>query len=306
MNSPRLSVIIVSYECRELLAQCIESLQADPLARELEIIVVDNASADGSADLIRHRYSSVRLIENSVNEGFPAANNQALAIARGSALLLLNPDTVVMAGALPGLIDFLGQEPRAKVVGLHLNNVDGTTQPSTRETQPSAIRFILEQVGVLRERIGSPANASAGEDRPRRVVSVSGAALAFTRPVMDRIGGLDEGMFWAEDVDFCVRAGAAGFPVFYLPGARILHYGGESGKQNFRRMLYAQHASRITFAERHYGKAAALALRAAFAAVLPVKIGVRMLQLSRPAKRSESRARIAGYWDALRFCFFGR
>ncbi|HUF66125.1 MAG TPA: glycosyltransferase family 2 protein [Gemmatimonadaceae bacterium] len=302
-SEPRLSVIIVSYECRDLLAQCLDALETDPLRTELELIVVDNASADGSADLVRRRYPAVRLIENETNAGFPAANNQALAIARSPALLLLNPDAVVTSGAVSAILDFLEREPRVKVAGPDVRNVDGTPQHTTRLIQPGAVQFILEQVGIRRAAVGEPAHTGAIGGAPQRVASVSGSALAFTRAVVDRIGGFDEEMFWAEDLDFCIRAGEAGIPVFHLPAARILHHGGQSGKRNLRRMLYAQHASRISFAERHYGMTAGLVLRAAFAALLPAKMAVRSVQLSSPSKRADSRARIAGYWDALRFCF---
>jgi GT2 family glycosyltransferase len=305
-TAPALSVIIVSHKCRSLLVQCLESLLADRWSKATEIIVVDNASADGSVEEVRAQYPQVALIENGENVGFPAANNQALRIARGNAFLLLNPDTVVTEGAISRLVDFFEREPVAKIVGLNVRNADGSAQNTVHRSLPTAAQFLIAQIG-LPDRFGGK---WAGDERavddaalePELVAWVSGAALAFSRPVLDAVGFLDESMFWAEDLDFCVRASDAHVPVYYLPSARILHYSGESGKRNYRRMLYAQHASRIVFAERHYGGVVSLALRAILALVLPVKMGVRFAQLWRPSRRSEIRERLAGYWDALKFC----
>jgi GT2 family glycosyltransferase len=298
-----LSVIIVSYKCRDLLNQCLESIQMDPLSPDLETIVVDNASGDESVQMVRENYPHVRVIANQENVGFPAANNQALATARGEHLLLLNPDTVVTTGALSTLARFLDAEPGPKIVGLNVRNPDGSAQHSTRESRPGAAAFIIEQIGLRWTSRKSNVNAEElAMGIPQRVGTVSGAALAFTRTTLESIGGFDEDMFWAEDMDFCFRAGAAGIPVFYLPAARILHYGGESGRRNFRRMLYAQHASRVVFAERHYGKGVAVLLRAALTIMLPAKMSIRAAQFWQPSRRSESRDRLAGYWDALKFC----
>jgi GT2 family glycosyltransferase len=109
-------------------------------------------------------------------------------------------------------------------------------------------------------------------------------------------------MFWAEDLDFCMRATENGVPIYYLPAAKILHYGGESGKQNFRKMIYHQHLSRIVLAGKYYGTLYEGMLRAIYVFILPAKIALRLAQSLVPSRARESKERVAGYWDALAFC----
>jgi GT2 family glycosyltransferase len=271
--------------------------------------VVDNASNDGTVEELIRDYPNVTVIANADNAGFPAANNQALRVARSRNILLLNPDTVVTPGAIDALLQFLRASPPDKIVGLRLRNVDGSFQPTVRGTLPTAVEFVGAQLGLpalLRAQSRSePRSDYDSVTTVQRVGSVSGAALATTRAVIERIGPLDESMFWAEDLDFCYRAAVAGIPVFYLPSAVVVHYGGESGKKNFRRMIYAQHSSRIAFARKHYGRRVELGLRSAFAVMLPVKMAVRALQMMAPQRREENAQRLQGYWFALRECFSG-
>jgi GT2 family glycosyltransferase len=301
-----LSVIIVSYKCLSLLRQCLDSLLRECGSMEVELIVVDNASRDGTTDELSRFYSAVRLIANTENVGFPAANNQALAVARGRNILVLNPDTIVSEGAISTLIRCFEDPPQDKVIGLEVRNIDGTLQNSVHGSLPTALEFIREQIGLPNKNARNNAERSEHgltlTDEPRQVGWVSGAALAFTRTVVETVGNFDEKMFWAEDLDFCLRAQTAGFPVYYLPSARILHYGGESGKTNYRRMIYAQHSSRIEFARKHFGRMAGLVLRAVFMVMLPAKMGVRLVQMSSPGRRTEHTQRLAGYWDAFAFC----
>lgn len=299
---PRLSVIIVSYKCLNVLCDCLDSLYAS--GESLQIIVVDNASHDGTAEALRSRYSDLTLIENSQNVGFPAANNQALHLVESNNVLLLNPDTVVMTGALRTVVQFLQGDTQPKIVGPTVTNFDGSRQDTVHATIPGALRFVAEQIGLIGT--SGPAVATsenAGTDgEAERVGWVSGAALAFTRDVIQLIGNLDEKMFWAEDLDFCYRARKAGIPVYYLRAARIMHYVGESGKKNYRRMIFAQHSSRVEFARKHYGKLTELGLRTAFSLLLPIKMAIRFVQLPMRARRAENHQRLAGYWDALRIC----
>ena len=299
MTDPRLSVVIVTHRCRALLLETLESLQG-PVFSQLEVFVVDNASNDGTVEATREKYPTVRVIANAHNAGFPVANNQALRLVTSDAILLLNPDTVVQPGALERLIAEL-EKPGDRVVGMDLRNPDGSPQ-RTRARVPSAAQFVLMQTGYEMV-LGAPAtipDLPPGDAMP--VGLVSGAALGFTRGAMDRIGLLDEQMFWAEDMDYCVRAHRAGIPVLFLPGARVVHHVGQSGQRNYRRMIRAQHESRVVFAHRHYGALAATALRFIFVGLLPVKMAARGAQWVVTDRKAELSARLAGYWDSLRFC----
>lgn len=302
MTTPRLTIIIVSYKCLPLLTDCLDSIARSELSAAVQTIVIDNASDDGTAEQVRARYAGVHVIANTANVGFPAANNQGLALAASRSILLLNPDTVVQPGALGTLVAFLERDDQPKIVGLDVRNPDGSRQPCAYRAIPSAASFVVKQAG-LNLIFGSDTGMDLDAvSTPQRAGWVTGAAIAFTRSVVDRIGVLDAQMFWAEDLDYCMRAQHAGIPVYALPGARILHYVGQSGKRNYRRMIRAQHESRIVFARRHYGTLPALALRAMFLALLPSKMALRAAQLVTPGRRAEHRDRLAGYWDALRFC----
>lgn len=302
-NAPRLSVIVVSYKCLEVLRECLDSLF--DTGEQLQIVVVDNASGDGTSDALRHEYPEVTLIENRENVGFPAANNQGLEIVEADSVLLLNPDTIVTEGAVQTLLAFLEGDVRPKIAGPTIFNTDGSLQDSVHRTIPRPLRFVGEQIGILR--IASYAESADPSELPVErapvlVGWVSGAALAFNRDVIALIGNLDERMFWAEDLDFCYRAQTAGIPVYYLPGARIIHHCGESGKKNYRRMIGAQYSSRVQFAKKHFGGLTELTLRVAFGIMLPVKMGIRVIQLPLSASRTEKLDRLAGYWDAWMSC----
>lgn len=304
-GAPDLSVIIVSYKCRDVLCDCIDSLRIS--GKAIQVIVVDNASHDGTIEALASRYPNLTVIENATNVGFPAANNQGLQLAQSNNILLLNPDTLVTDGAIGTMVQFLTNGTHPKVFGPMICNLDGSRQDTVHLTIPSALRFLCEQIGLVKSstyRGGTTGDNELGR-WPVVVGWVSGAALGFNRSVIELIGTLDEQMFWAEDLDFCFRAGKAGIPVYYLPTARIMHHGGESGKRNYRRMVFSQHASRVEFARKHYGEFTELALRVAFALMLPIKMGFRLMQLAIGLSRVENCQRVAGYWDALSICLPG-
>lgn len=305
---PQLSVVIVSYRCARVLSECLQSLYRSAKAPEVEVIVVDNASADGTAELMSSAFPHVTFIENAQNVGFPAANNQGIVSSRAESILLLNPDTVVYDGAIERLIECFASEPKNKIVGLNVRNVDGSAQNTVHLVRPAAIDFVAEQSGVLRRHVPvwdrDAAERASPETELRSVGWVSGAALAFTKSIVERVGMLDEDMFWAEDLDFCARAAEAGIPILYLSSAKVMHYGGESGKRNFRKMIFHQHFSRVAFARKHYGLRYELLLRAIYSLTLPAKILLRLLQLPLPGRAIESRQRLAGYIDALAFCVY--
>jgi GT2 family glycosyltransferase len=305
-NGICLSVVIVSYRSMGVLRGCLNSLYGTSRANCLDVVVVDNASNDGTSDVISTEYPRVTLIENRMNVGFPAATNQGIAAARAGLILLLNPDTIVDEAALDKVIECFERDSRDKIVGLNIRNVDGTAQDTVHLKRPGAMEFVVQQSGLA---FRSQANwdrdsaYGAGVLSDSTVVGwVSGAAVALTRRVVDRIGALDAGMFWAEDLDFCARAADAGIPIYYLHAASVIHYGGESGKKNFRKMIFHQHVSRVAFARKHYGVRYELLMRAVYAITLPGKIALRAAQMTIPGRAMECRSRLAGYFDAFLFC----
>lgn len=223
-----LTVVVVSYNTCDLLAECLESLKPNAVATE--VIVIDNASRDGSAELVRKRFPHVRLVENKSNVGYAAANNQGIRTARGRHVLFLNPDTRVEKGALDHMISYLEREEDVGAVGLRLLNADGSLQPSGQNfpTLASALGELLPIPAAWRRRFRGPI-VRRDYTQVCEVDEVSGAAMGVRRKALDEVGPFDqEFVFLGEDIDLCWRLRKAGWKVMYLPTASVIHYGGQS------------------------------------------------------------------------------
>jgi GT2 family glycosyltransferase len=283
-----LSILIVNWNTRQLLLDCLQSLADARLAVSSEVIVVDNASADGSADAVAAAFPGVRLVRNSRNVGFAAANNQAYRESSGRHVLLLNSDTLVPAGSLERLVAHLDAHPRVGIVGPQLVYGDGSYQIS-------ALRF-SRPWDVFYEYARFPRQLQpAAQKAPRRLIPldpveatpveyVMGAALLIRRAVVEAIGLMDEGYFmYAEEVDWCFRAHKAGWEVHYLPTALVTHLGGKSTEQVPDRMLAARFASTFRFMRLHYGAGAVIGSRIllAWAAIQNTLLGLLWRLLGR-------------------------
>jgi hypothetical protein len=261
---PRVSVVIVSFEVRELLGRCLDTVAAQAGVR-VETWVVDNASSDGSAEMVGERHPSVRLVRNGSNVGFATANNQALKQATGDWLLLLNPDTELPPGALARLVQVFGRHPGAGAVGLALRNPDGSPQPSCLAF-PGLWNQALESAGLNRLATvlgrGTPSAAPPPEGGEGEVDWVSGACFAMTRPAFEAVGGLDESLFmYGEEMDWCWRARRAGYATVWSDAAVVLHHGGASGV-GLRGPSFAMNLqSRLVFLRRYRGAGHAFAAR---------------------------------------------
>lgn len=215
-----LSIIIVSYNTLDLTKRCLKSLTP-----KNEVIVADNHSTDGSVEMIRKEFSWVKLILNSQNLGFAKAVNQALRIAGGENFLLLNSDTIVKKGAVEKLVEF-AEKVGPAIIGAKMLNPDGIPQASIFHL-PTIKRAILEF--WLGKKGEFSKYALTGLD-PVRVEAVSGGAMLISREITKKIGLLDERYFmYFEDLDYCRRAKGAGFKIWYLPEAKIIHEHGASG-----------------------------------------------------------------------------
>ncbi|TVR32032.1 MAG: glycosyltransferase family 2 protein [Spirochaetaceae bacterium] len=234
----KLSVIIVSYNTRQLTVECIRSVYRES-ETAFELLVVDNASTDGSADAIRaefppERYPNLRLMALSENLGFAAANNLAADQARGDYLLLLNPDTVVLDRALEKLAAFADAHPEYGIYGGGTLFADGSRNPTAGWMKPSLWGMFCTAVGLGRlfrgSRFFNPESLAGWSwDAPRPVDIVTGCLLLMRREDWQRLGGFDEQYFmYGEDADLCLRAAKAGLQPVLVPEARIIHYGGAS------------------------------------------------------------------------------
>ena len=234
--APGLSVLVVSYNTREMTLACLTSLLSGTGA-PLEAVVVDNASSDGSAEAIRAAFAHeprLTLIAEAENHGFARANNLAAARARGRRLLLLNPDTVVLDGAVDRLLDFARARPEAGIWGGRTLFADGALNPSScwaRPTLWSALCRTAGLTGALRgsERFNPEAYGGWRRDSEREVDIVSGCFLLIDRPLWDRLGGFDPAfVMYGEEADLCLRARAFGARPRISPDAVIVHHGGAS------------------------------------------------------------------------------
>ncbi|MGC8781289.1 MAG: glycosyltransferase family 2 protein, partial [Anaerolineae bacterium] len=256
-STPDLSVIIVSWNVRDLLRECLKSVvsdqssiatqpQHDVSQLTIEVIVVDNASTDGSAAMVAAEFPQVRLIANAENRGFSGGNNQGIALARGRYILFLNPDTVVLADALRKMAAYLDAHDDVGVVGPQLRYGDGRLQSSCRRfptlwsalfestplawhwpDNPWARRYRMEDL-ISTIPPALPENEDAGIE----VDWLVGAALMTRRTVLEQVGGFDEGYFmYSEELDWCRRVKGAGWRIVYLPAAQIIHYEGKSSEQ---------------------------------------------------------------------------
>jgi N-acetylglucosaminyl-diphospho-decaprenol L-rhamnosyltransferase len=275
MNSvPDLSVIIVSFQVRELIDRCLNSILNLKSSLSIQVFVVDNASSDGTIALLRDRYPSVHLIANSENRGFSAANNQALKLATGRYLMMLNPDTFIPAAqpnALERMVVFMDSHPRSGACGPVLRYADGSLQHS-------AFRFpSLPQVycdlfpvnwRILESRLNGRYPRQLYEaGQPFQIDHPLGAAFVVRREAVEMVGWLDEEFFiYAEEIDWARRLRSWGWEIWCVPSAEIIHYEARSTSQFRQRMLIELWRARFRLFRKHYPRvfnlAAGLLVRA--------------------------------------------
>ncbi|KPQ15424.1 MAG: family 2 glycosyltransferase [Rhodobacteraceae bacterium HLUCCO18] len=255
-----LSVVIVNWNTIDLLRDCLRSVLAGLGGLEAEILVVDNASADGSPDMVREEFPTVRLIETGRNLGFAGGNNVALRIARGRHIMLLNTDTLVHGDVLPEAVAWLDSHPSVGVMGPRVLNADGSIQPSS-SAFPSLRHLAMQTLGLTRvARLDGYRMTGWDRATERRVDVISGAAMFVRRAAMEEVGLLDEAFFfYGEETDWCHRFARAGWELVFAPIPEITHYGkGTASKLDHRRdVLMTEGTTRLH--RKHGGLAAAIA-----------------------------------------------
>jgi GT2 family glycosyltransferase len=253
-----LSIIIVNWNTCSLLERCLASVWKDVRIADglqVETFVVDNASTDESVSMVRTRFPQVKLIENQDNGGFARANNQAIRASQGRYVLLLNPDTEVRPSALETLIRFMDAHPDAGAAGSRLLNSDGTLQRSAHPLPTLSREFWrLFHLDALWSyscyRMGQ-----WDEKEPREVEVVKGACLILRREALKQVGLLDESYFiYSEEVDLCYRLHQAGWRVYWVPQAVVMHYGGQSTRQTAGEMFIRLYQGKLFYFRKHYGR----------------------------------------------------
>jgi len=244
----KLSIVIVSYNVRPYLEQCLVSVRKALEGIEGETIVVDNQSQDDSVSTIKEKYSWVQLIENDENLGFARANNIAIRQAKGEYILLLNPDTIVGDQTLKEAIAFLDKNPKAGGAGVKMHNGDGTLAPESRRALPTPWVSFCKMLGFSKRYYMS----SLPWDAPCRIEVISGAFCMLRHKALDEIGLLDESFFmYGEDIDLSYRLLKGGWENWYLPYP-ITHFKGKSTQKSDYRYVHVFYQAMLIFFRKHY------------------------------------------------------
>jgi len=298
---PDLSVIIVTYNSRQDIIKCLQSLKRYGNDATLEIIVFDNASSDDTADRVANEFSNVRLIRHRENVGFARANNLAVAQAKGRYLLLLNPDTWVDDDLATALTKFLDAHPEAAGCAPRVLLPAGSLQIGSICALPTLELLFYEQLGLSRlfprsQRFGRYRMTCWAHDEIREVEHATGACLAIRREAYDAIGGFDDSFFmYIEDVDFSHRLKSHGKKIFYLPSAHVFHAGGQSGGQMAIQNYLELYRSFYRYFRKHHRRGEVVAAKL----ILSLGLLLRVIALVF-ASLVESFMRSPPYWKSRR------
>jgi len=253
-----LSVVIVNYNTRDLLRDCLNSLRPELEGLDHEILVVDNASSDGSPAMLAEAFPSVTLLVNPTNSGFSRANNRALRQARGRDVLLLNPDTLVQPGAVRTLAGALHALPGAVGVGPRVMRPDGRLDLACRRSFPSPGVAAARLLGLSRlfprNSVLARYNLSYRDPaQPGEIDAGTAAAMCFSREALAAVGFFDEDFFmYGEDLDLCYRLKQRGGRIYYVPSATVIHLKGMASGRQAKAMLREFHRSMWLFYRKHY------------------------------------------------------
>ncbi|MBR5325877.1 MAG: glycosyltransferase family 2 protein [Prevotella sp.] len=259
----KLSIVIVSYNVRTYLEQCLQSVQKALEGIEGEVFVVDNRSEDDSVAVVRTDYPWVRLIESPENVGFARANNIAIRQSEAEYVLLLNPDTVVEEDTLRQSLAFMDAHPEAGGAGVMMHNADGTLAPESRRAIPTPWVSCLKMLGFTKRYYMS----HLPWDQPSQIEVISGAFCLLRKKALDEIGLLDETFFmYGEDIDLSYRLLKGGWQNWYLPYS-IIHFKGKSTQKSDYRYVHIFYQAMLIFFRKHYG-------HLSFFYTMPVKIAI--------------------------------
>lgn len=254
----KLTVIIVNYNVKFFVEQCLDSLERALDGIDSEVFVVDNHSSDGSIEYLKSRFPKVIFIESNHNLGFARANNMAIRQAEGQYVLLLNPDTFVGEQTIKQAIEFMDQHPKAGGAGVKMFNTDGTKALESRRGLPTPLTSFYKMCGLCSKfpesrRFGKYYMGYLSWDKPERIDIISGAFCLMRKEALDKAGHLDEDFFmYGEDIDLSYRLLKAGYDNWYLP-LPILHYKGESTHKSSFRYVHVFYQAMLIFFKKHYG-----------------------------------------------------
>lgn len=255
-----LSIVIVNYNVQYFLEQCLLSVQRAKLGMDVEVFVVDNASVDGSMDMVKEKFPWVNAIVNLENVGFSKANNQAMRLAKGRYILLLNPDTVIEEDTLQKVVDFMDKHPNAGGLGVRMVDGKGRFLPESKRGLPTPATSFYKIFGIskLFPKSARFNNYHLGHLDPMQIHEIdilSGAFMFMRKEALDKIGLLDEAFFmYGEDIDLSWRIRQGGWKNYYFPETTIIHYKGESTKKGSLNYVFVFYKAMVIFANKHFSQ----------------------------------------------------
>lgn len=300
-----LSIIIVNWSAGHLLKDCLESIYRNTIKINCEIFVVDNASTDGSLEMVRKEFPQVKLVENKSNLGFAKANNQAISKSSGMYILLLNPDTIVQKDAFQNMIEFMDTHPQTGVVGSKVLYADGSLQLSCGHFPSLRTEFfhstLLGEIFPKSPFIGNFRMSNWDHSSVREVDWVSGSCLLVRKAVITDVGLLDEAIFmYAEDIDWCYRIKNAAWKIYYLPQSKIIHLESQIANTNLTNKLRNGYQGLYYFFDKHYGKKVAILFKVLVANGMILRMTIRCFQYAMNYERKRTRELLRAYFQVLR------
>ena len=294
---PDLSISIINTDNRDQTLDCLRSVFTNTHRITLEVFVVDNASTDGSAEAIMAEFPQIKLIQNSERLGFSTNNNLALSLATGRHLMLLNDDTVVQEGAFDHMVAFMDDHPDAGAVGANLLNPDGTRQPAC-DYPPRPLYDALRPFSTWLR----PLHCDIS--RPTEVGSVCGACMLVRREAADKVGLLDTDFdpLYSEEVEWCHRIRQAGWKIYHLPQAKVIHYGSQTMNRAPLHKLEKLYEKKALFFRKHYGPGAVWMFKVALLMASMIKMSA--WTLAYPFRRHEAATKLAAHRHVMTRALF--
>ncbi|MGV8120901.1 MAG: glycosyltransferase family 2 protein [Candidatus Xenobiia bacterium LiM19] len=305
-----LSIVIVNTNTRDLLKDCLISVFDSGFTGELEVIVSDNGSTDGSVEMLEQQFPDAVLLKNGQNLGFSAATNRGLKVSKGDYILSLNPDTLLSKGVLDVCVQAMAADPRIGMLGCKVKNPDGSLQPSAFGCFPGLFFQLANFLGLTRRfkksrLFGRYYLTYQDFDKPLEVAHLLGAFIMTRREALEQVGMLDEDLFiWLDDTDWSLRFSKAGWKILYDPSSWILHYGGQTMKKNPGPSFIEYKRSLFKFYRKHYGRINEFILRAGHVVFY---LPLYFLKVLQEKKGSSPEKKISHYyWEIIRMSFTGR
>jgi GT2 family glycosyltransferase len=293
-----LSIIIVNWNAQDLLTKCLRCVESTVKKTTYEIIVIDNASTDGSQEMIRRDFPKVKLIANTENAGFATANNQGMKISQGRCILLLNSDAFVKDETIDQMIAFMDEHPEAGMSSCQLLYEDGRLQPSCYSFPSLSTEFYtalqLDKLFAKNREFGKYLMTYWDFSDVREVDAIMGAFMLVRKTAIDQVGMMDENFFmYSEETDWCFRFKKHGWKTLYTPHVQTVHLWGGSSKRMKVEMFLQLYRSKVQFFRKHYGALSAFFLKLILGFGCLLRIGPGLLYYRRspdPAKRDKHQA----------------